>query len=315
MLQSRTKHQISYKTPLQRSSKEMTLTKIVEESLTDNKQSIPNRVKPPEGIRTSVVPIFEGDAKLFRTPVSGNVWQFQMWVKEDKKYIRKSTRTRQLDEALEIGKEFFFDVKAKIKYEQPVFPKTIGEISDEFLIQQEKEIGLNKTFLRLVYIKGRIKHILSHVGQKTLITSIPKSKWDDYFVTRKEESSDITNDTLITEGTTVKRIYRFAKDKGYLGIQPLPEFPKIKSKINYRESFDVDEWRIIYRFLRSNNWMKHPKQVKQDERFFIRYFILVLINTGIRFGEARKLLWKNIKPVGANEVRIKLSESKTKNEK
>jgi len=27
------------------------------------------------------------------------------------------------------------------------------------------------------------------------------------------------------------------------------------------------------------------------------------------------LLWKNIKPVGANEVRIKLSESQTKNEK
>ena len=148
----------------------MTRPKMIEKSLSDNRSNIPDRTKKPEGIRTSVVPIFEGDAKLFRTPASGNIWQFQMWVKEEKRYVRKSTRTRQLDEALEVGKEYFFDVKAKQKYHQPVFPKTFGEISDEFLARYKKEIALgNITLIRWRFIKGLLKHIIGYVGNDTLI--------------------------------------------------------------------------------------------------------------------------------------------------
>ena len=41
--------------------------------------------------------ILGGKAKTFRVPKSGDVYQFQMWLVEEKKYLRKTLKTKDLD--------------------------------------------------------------------------------------------------------------------------------------------------------------------------------------------------------------------------
>jgi hypothetical protein len=37
--------------------------------------------------------ILSGKASIFRVKNSGDVWQFRMWIAEEKKHLRKSLRT------------------------------------------------------------------------------------------------------------------------------------------------------------------------------------------------------------------------------
>lgn len=71
--------------------------------------------KNKKKIRTAEHPLYDGEALLFRTPPSGNVWQFQMWVREEQEYLRRSTRTRNLEEAINVGRELYLDTHAKLR--------------------------------------------------------------------------------------------------------------------------------------------------------------------------------------------------------
>ncbi len=42
--------------------------------------------------------LLDGDAHIFKVPQSGDVWQFRMWIKEDKKHYRKSLKTKEYQE-------------------------------------------------------------------------------------------------------------------------------------------------------------------------------------------------------------------------
>ena len=68
--------------------------------------------KPPKksqskggSVRTEQHELHKG-VVIFRTPHSGDVWQYQQWDFTNKKYIRKSTRTKKLDVAKQVGNDF-----------------------------------------------------------------------------------------------------------------------------------------------------------------------------------------------------------------
>ena len=51
--------------------------------------------------------ILGGKAKVFRVPPSGDVYQFQMWIPEGKKTLRKSLKTKEFDTAVKRGEELY----------------------------------------------------------------------------------------------------------------------------------------------------------------------------------------------------------------
>jgi integrase len=55
-----------------------------------------------------------------------------------------------------------------------------------------------------------------------------------------------------------------------------------------RDAFTQKEWKEIYKYLHSWTKKKMSKKEKQ-ERELVKYFILLLANSGLRFGEARLL--------------------------
>jgi hypothetical protein len=59
-------------------------------------------------IYTAEHDICDGAAKLFRTRQSGNVWQMQCWINAEERYMKKSLRTRDLEQANEKGRKLYY---------------------------------------------------------------------------------------------------------------------------------------------------------------------------------------------------------------
>lgn len=281
------------------------------------------RKKPRSYKKLETLDMYEGDVQLFRTEPSGNVWQFQMWIAEEHKYFRKSTKKRDTDQAIVVAKEYYLDTQTKIRNQTPVFPHSAEELSNQFLDHIRKGVGHDLTPERLKTIETQIKHWLVFVGPDTKMNDIKKLQYEDYFTSRRKTNPEVVNSTLIAERGTIRRIYKWAIDRGMVHYSLMPEFPALRKQKSRRRLIDIEEYRTIYEHLKSDDFQKN---CSSDDRVFrqqIRLLLLVLANTGMRLGECRRLRWDNIKKIYKEKgksraqwsVLIHLDGDQTKNRK
>ena len=90
------------------------------------------------GFQHSNHEILGGKGKVFRVPNSGDVYQFQMWIPEEKKYLRKSLKTKDLETAMKRGE----DLKKK-KDRIPDFMTTFNNYKKSFNKEKFKNNSKN----------------------------------------------------------------------------------------------------------------------------------------------------------------------------
>ena len=73
------------------------------------------------GFQHSNHEILGGKSKVFRVPNSGDVWQFQMWIPEEKKYLRKSLRTKDLETAKSRAEELYLQTYSDVSSGRKIF--------------------------------------------------------------------------------------------------------------------------------------------------------------------------------------------------
>jgi integrase len=294
------------------------------------------RIRPRDNQRGEKHLICDGEATVFRTKPSGDVWQFQMKVSHERydnpspdretpknKWLRKSLRTRDLDEAKRKGKELWMTTIGRVQASQPIFAPTTSKLVNLFLEVKKSEVGINKTMGRYKTIRTQLGWYLEFVGPDEKITDVDRNIWDGYYRFRRTHKPDVTDMTLGNEKSTIRSLYRWAIRLEYLPQRYLPEFPPISTEAVKRRALTVEEWRVIYEHMRSKKWtnVENPKVVEQ--RRSIYWFVLVLGNLGCRFGEARRLTWNNIKKIqkvevdgrSQTQVTVNFLKSQTKNKK
>jgi hypothetical protein len=72
-------------------------------------------------------PILDGAAMIYRTPASGDVWQFRTWIASEKKNVRKTLKTRDLVSAIERGKNLYFEYQYNVRSGKKIFGLTARE--------------------------------------------------------------------------------------------------------------------------------------------------------------------------------------------
>ncbi|MDC0185781.1 site-specific integrase [Gammaproteobacteria bacterium] len=262
--------------------------------------------------------LYHGDVKLFRRE-GGGVWQVKIWIREHQRYFRKSLRTRDEDLARRLAEDEYIQVKAKRLTGQKIFKMSFHKVIDEWLEEQKKTIGISKTLGRYQAIVSQTNWLKKFIKDPNYkIEDINSSLFMDYYGFRKRKRSNVVNSTLINEKATINAIFNFGIRKGYLSAIFQAEFPPLKKSSNYREALTIDEWRTIYNFMKSKEFLDERDTLKV--RHFVRDFTILLANTGLRFGEARRLKWKHCKVVRGKDERkklceIQLSETMTKNRK
>ena len=263
--------------------------------------------------------LYGGDVKLFTTHKSNGIWYVKIYIHDEKRYFQKSLRTRDEDLARRLAEDEYIQIKAKRLTGQKIFKMSFHKVIDEWLEEQKKTIGISKTLGRYQAIVSQTNWLKKFIKDPNYkIEDINSSLFMDYYNFRKRKRSQVVNSTLVNEKATINAIFRFGIRKGYLSAIFQAEFPPLKKSSNYREALTIEEWRTIYTFMRSNDFLDKRDTLKV--RHFVRDFTLLLANTGLRFGEARRLKWKHCKVVrGKDEKKklceIKLSAEMTKNRK
>ena len=59
------------------------------------------------GFQHSNHDLLGGKAKIFRVPTSGDVWQFSAWIREEKKYPRRTLNTKDLETTVKRGEDLY----------------------------------------------------------------------------------------------------------------------------------------------------------------------------------------------------------------
>ena len=245
-------------------------------------------------------PILDGIAKVVRTRHTGDVYHCFFYVKEEQKWLRKSLRTKILSEAIERGKDLVIETRAMLKVGMRIFSKTIGDAVQEYLDEKQAEADAG------LITQGRVSTIKTTLttwgttfagGAGKSIDSFDGIEWKRYYVWRRNQKSSVQDVTLVNERAMIASFYKFADQKRYITQKNMPIWDRSISKnrdVARRDAFTIDEYKRVCRVIRYLD--KHGKNDEDKEnRRFIRDFFLIASNTGLRFGELRKLKWSQVK--------------------
>ena len=84
--------------------------------------------------------ILDGLAQVFRVKQSGDVYQFRMYIKDEKKHYRKSLKTTDLDTAMDRGREMGMKILTDVKRGAKVFGMTFSQAVDLYLKDREQDV-------------------------------------------------------------------------------------------------------------------------------------------------------------------------------
>lgn len=250
------------------------------------------------GFQHSNHEILGGKAKVFRVPNSGDVYQFQMWISEEKKTLRKSLKTKDFETAVKRGEELYLQTFSDVKSGRKLFGITLEELSDAYIKWREEDVALgNITQGRVVTIKSQMKHFLDYKGHQTKLSELDRNSCYEYELWRVQQTPTTKKVTIRNEQATFNHMMKYAYRVGYSHIDTL-DFRKIVIKgadISRRDTFKLEEYDRLVRYMRTYVSKRAcPDETERLERMMVRDAILVASNTMLRVGELWNLKWKDI---------------------
>jgi len=290
---------------------------------TKKKTTRKNKQIQKKFVRTEEIELHEGDVLVYRGSRSGKNWQFRMWVAEDKKYFRQALKTKDRDTAIARAHELYLTTQTKLRTGLKIFDTTLGELVDVYMNEQKQRIRVGAvgkgdigiTEGRFVTIRTQVeRHLVGFLGIGTKLSTIRKDTFRHKYTQYRRKKNPLVRDvTLVNERATIGNVFRHALELGWIQATQIPLWEEMAKNADKRDAFDINEWKEIYKYLHS--WSNKKMSEKElRERDFVKYFILLLANTGIRFGEARLLRWRNISIFSEDKVvksKIKVEVGKT----
>ena len=232
--------------------------------------------------------------------------------KGDRKYIHRSLKTRNLDDARRLAIKFFYEIEFKREQELPLQTKTFAQVLDEYIAVRQRDYERSKTYKNnasyqqhtSIYMLRQIKRVskfwYEYCG-KAAVDKIDNGVLQSYVTWRRDYYSKFPKDqlpknvsvnpadkTLEWEVTFAKTVLNFAHERGYRGKIALPNWRYKAQKRIVRPAFSLVEYRHLYKTMRK--WITETKNTKwRYTRELVRDYVLLLANSGMRVGEANNL--------------------------
>ena len=239
--------------------------------------------------------VLGGKAIILRTAASGDVWQFRMWVSEEKKYVRKTLKTRDLETAMRRAEELYLHLYSDIVSGRKLFGLSLADLIETYLKWREKDVAAGIiTAGRLVTLSSQLKHVLEYKGTDIGLSELDRNSFYDYAQFRRL-NSDAQNVTIRNEQVTINHMMKFAYRNGYSQFERF-EFAAINLREEgRRDTFTLKEYDALIRYL--GKWCSIREiedEHERRERLLMRDAILIASNTMLRVGELWQLRWGDI---------------------
>lgn len=254
--------------------------------------------KPKDNWSHSNTPILGNKADIFKLTQSGDVWQFRMWVPNEKKYIRKSLRTRDFQSAQDQAEKMVYEAMSDIHTGRKIFGITLQELCDKYLEwrQEDVEVG-NITAGRFGTIRTQLRHFMNFRSPNLRVAELNTDSYYDYANWRKKEYSKAADVTIRNEHSTINHMISYGYREGLCHFEKM-DFRKIKirqDQVGKRDTFTLEEYDQLIYFLRSYTSKKHcPNEEERLERKLVQDCLLIGSNTLLRVGELWQLKWGDI---------------------
>ena len=265
--------------------------------------------------------IFDGKAEVVRTKTSGGIWHFRMWVTEEKKYVRKTLKTKNLDTAIAKAEDEYHLIKSNLQQGKTIFSPTIISAVELYLEHRQKDVDRGYiTQGRHTSLKSSLKHFVAYVGiigvegmsRKMRLSDLDKKCLYGYQKYRQSVSK-AQDVTIRNELSTINAMCEFLFDEGLHNVAKW-KYPPITTRgvdidLLRRATYTDEEYKRITKALITYTSQKQAKAEKIDAdalftRQSVRHYFLILANTMLRVGEARQLKWSDVKTFDENGQRL-----------
>ena len=254
--------------------------------------------KSKGNIKHSIHSVMDGTAQIFKVSQSGDVYQFRMYIRTDKKHYRISLKTRDLESALSKARDKALELSAYVRNDIKIFGMTLDELISEYIDYRHNDV-VNGDIVkeRLSTIKSQLKNMANIKGGDIKLAELDRDCMFDYAQERKLQSPTVVDVTIRNEQATINAMIQYAYRKGNIHFEKL-NFKKIrirKDDIGVRDTFTLEEYDRLILAMRGYVAKKNcPDDDERFERLMIRDYVLISSNTYLRVGEARQLTWGDI---------------------
>ena len=254
--------------------------------------------KSPGNFQHSNHEVLGGKAKVFRTAKSGDVYQFQMWISEEKKYLRRSLKTKDLETAIGRAEELYLQTYSDVSTGKKIFGLTLQELVDKYLNYRLDDVALgNITKGRHSTIRFQLRHLLNWKNGETKVNALDRNDCYNYEVWRMKETPTTQKTTIRHEQASINAMMKYGYRNGYCHIDSF-DFRKMVIRapdVGRRDVFSLEEYDQLIRYMRTYVSKRTcPDEKERLKRLMVRDAILTASNTMLRVGELWNLKWKDI---------------------
>lgn len=255
----------------------------------------------------------------------------------DQRYITESLKTDDLTVALQRAHERYATLKVQQDADVHLKALTVDEALDRFLDNYESNLKANVAGFTRHMLRGHRKSINIYwrdfVGNKPL-NSINVKDLQRYEVWRRNwaKTTDrkklhgnykttVANRTIVWELNSFKQFLRWCAEQSYYNGNALSFKAGKKLRERHRRSgFTREQYKKLYSHMNTHEY-SHKGKYKNDwrlhrHRTMLRAYIIFMINTGLRIGEARHLKWSDISQqknkLGRDVVIVRVSHLRSK---
>lgn len=236
----------------------------------------------------------------------GDIWQFRYWLEKERRYVRLSLKTKNIDVAIEKAKKHFVKIKSETDSGKTYYSKTA---KDGVLMYLEYRKGHIESRTTKSIVKGRYGTIRSHldhwldfIERDTKLKELDRDSCADYAKTRENPSATKTTalSTIAGEQSTINSMMKWLHKKGEVYIDGF-DFETISIRNTpeeavRRSSFtDEEVWAFrlaIPKYIEEA--MKDLTDLENKARVLSGHYLLIASICGLRTGEQKQLKWKDI---------------------
>jgi integrase len=238
--------------------------------------------------------VLDGDVRLTRRGGS-SAWQAAFKIGD--RWVRVTTRCRQLAEAKAAAKELYMEYRFKDKHDLPIVTKRFDAVAGLVVAELRRQLaaGVGKKVFK-DYITATETYLIPFFGTKH-VNNISFTELKEFAVWRATRMGrEPKASTITTHNTTLNRVFEEAVNRGYMSKSKIPLLVNSGDDGERRPDFNDDDYRTLVRKL--PHWAKVDTvhtQKSRDMRMLLWDYVIVLANSGIRHGtEAENLRWRNV---------------------
>jgi integrase len=242
----------------------------------------------------NTVTILDGDVRLTRRGGS-SAWQAAFKIGD--RWVRTTTKFKQLADARERAKELYMEYRFKAKHDLPIVTKRFDAVANLVVADLRKQLdaGVGKKVFR-DYITAIETYLIPFFGTKH-VNNISFTELKEFAVWRAAKMRrEPKASTITTHNTALNRVFDEAVNRNFMSKNKIPNLVNTGDDGERRPDFGIDDYRAMVRKL--PNWAKDEAvhtQKSRDMRMLLWDYVIVLANSGLRHGtEAENLRWRQV---------------------